>query len=446
MHILLTTHQFLPDFETGTELLALWVARELKTRGHTVCIYTGLPSRGRDSSGSQFDEYEIEGVRVYRFHHSSHPSDGERSRIESDYDNRTAAAYFSDLLESSRPDVVHFFHLGRLGSGLIPVAVRAGLSAFLTATDYWSICPTGQMLLASGARCDGPTRLGGNCIIHFAATRFGGLRGGWISRIPSFAGDLLALATGSGDVLRYPYHNEVRGMSKRLEVNVKRLNMLKGIIVPTRAVERALIKYGVNPVRLKYCTYGIEPFQMPCLGRDLPSTSQLRIGYIGTLGPHKGCHILIEAFRRLPVGTAVLRVYGRESDFPAYAAEVRRLSGADPAVLFCGSFPNSRIGEVFAEIDVLAVPSLWSENAPLVVYAAQAACCPVLGSNVQGIAELVCDGNDGLLFEPGDIGALTDRIRGLASNPEQLRRLRKGCKKPKTIAEHVDDLIAVWSE
>ena len=46
--------------------------------------------------------------------------------IELGYDNRLAATYFERILDSFKPDVVHFFHLNRLGTGLIELAVRAG--------------------------------------------------------------------------------------------------------------------------------------------------------------------------------------------------------------------------------------------------------------------------------------------------------------------------------
>jgi glycosyltransferase involved in cell wall biosynthesis len=85
----------------------------------------------------------------------------------------------------------------------------------------------------------------------------------------------------------------------------------------------------------------------------------LRVAFIGTLGHYKGCHILIEAFRMLPVGSATLKIYGRPEDFPDYSEQLHMLASQHPDISFCGTFPNSSIAQVLADVDVLVVPSLW---------------------------------------------------------------------------------------
>jgi glycosyltransferase involved in cell wall biosynthesis len=50
-------------------------------------------------------------------------------------------------------------------------------------------------------------------------------------------------------------------------------------------------------------------------------------------------------------------------------------------------------------LDVLVVPSIWYENTPLVIYSAQAAGCPVIASNLGGIAEVKHHEDNGLLFK-----------------------------------------------
>ncbi|MBK7766259.1 MAG: glycosyltransferase [Sulfuritalea sp.] len=73
-----------------------------------------------------------------------------------------------------------------------------------------------------------------------------------------------------------------------------------------------------------------------------------------------------------------------------------------------------------AELDVLVVPSLWHENSPLVIYSAQAARCPVIGSDVEGIAEVVRDDVDGLLFQRGNVAALMQTLLRVTGRSELL--------------------------
>lgn len=445
MRFLLTTHQFFPDFESGTEVLTLSVARELRARGHEVAILTGYPNNCALADDQRFDEYDFDGFRVHRFHHAYVPMGGQTSKLEIDYDNRLATGYFRRLLDRFDPDIVHFFHLNRLGTGLIPAATRAGVPAFYTPTDFWSVCATGQLMLRGGVQCPGPTRWGGNCVVHFASARVNGRRRALVARTPTVVGDLLARATRSGYSFPYPLANEVSAMSRRLDVNVTRLNQLSGIIVPTKMMEDVLLRHGVDRTRISRCSYGIEPVKRsPSSAVDKAPPIPLRIGFIGTLAPHKGCHILLEAYRSLPSGTAIVRIFGRESDQPGYVKRLRELARDDPAIRFCGTFPNSEIGAVLAELDFLVVPSVWNENTPLVLSAAQDARCPVVGSNVPGIAEFVRDGLDGLLFDPGSAASLAGLIRQLIISPDRLTKMRANCRQPKTIAAYVDELLAIW--
>ena len=168
MRILLTTHQFFPQFAAGTEVLTCSVACELIKRGHVVHVVTGHPGSANLADEDRFDEYDFEGIHVYRFHHAYTPMGGQASLIEVGYDNHLGANYFERILQSFKPDLVHFFHLNRLGTGLIDRAALAGVRRFMTPTDFWALCPTGQLLLDDGNRCAGPSADAGNCLKHFA--------------------------------------------------------------------------------------------------------------------------------------------------------------------------------------------------------------------------------------------------------------------------------------
>ena len=70
MKILYTTHQFLPDYSAGTEILTYSTAREMSKRGHGVSVFTGYPVKGTVEASHAFDCYEYDGISVDRFFHS----------------------------------------------------------------------------------------------------------------------------------------------------------------------------------------------------------------------------------------------------------------------------------------------------------------------------------------------------------------------------------------
>jgi hypothetical protein len=63
------------------------------------------------------------------------------------------------------------------------------------------------------------------------------------------------------------------------------------------------------------------------------------------------------------------------------------------------------------ETDVLVVPSMWMENAPLAVLQARAAGVPVIASDVPGVREVVNSSQQGVLVPAGDVVALADAMR-----------------------------------
>jgi glycosyltransferase involved in cell wall biosynthesis len=445
MKILLTVHQFFPEYASGTEVLTYSVARELITRGHEVHVLTAHPTDKDLLDEERFDEYEYEGIHIYRFHHAYTPMAGQTSMLELSYDNRLAAKYFGQVLERFKPDVVHFFHLNRLGTGLIEHAVRTGIPAFMTPTDFWAICPTGQLVLYDGSLCRGPSAYAGNCVKHLAQRTQKGLIGKAAKWLPTVGADLLVRLTQAGVLPSYPHRAEVKVISSRLGINIARLNQLNGIFSPSRFMTELLVRYGVSPHRIIQSAFGIDVIESDTNVPRLPPRQPFRVGYIGTLAQYKGCHVLIDAFKVLPPGRAVLKIYGNMEDFPEYSSELKRLAGNHRAIEFCGVFPNSKIAEVLAELDVLVVPSLWYENTPLVLYSAQAARCPVVASDFPAISEVIRDEVNGLLFEAGNVAALVKQLSRLIDEPDLAARLSANSQQPKSTATYVDELLSIWN-
>ncbi|WP_426234020.1 glycosyltransferase [Pseudomonas sp. TWP3-2] len=444
MKVLLTVHQFFPEFSAGTEVLTLSVARALKSRGHDVRIFTGYPTSETLADENRFDQYRYDSILVDRFRHSYVAMGGQTSKIEIGYDNHLAADFFEQLLEEFKPDVVHFFHLNRLGTGLIEKAVNAGVPAYYTPTDFWSICPSGQLLRCGGRACAGPSADAGNCVVHFAASQLPVRIGALVTAVPDGISDLLVRVLGSARMPSRSLLGEVRALNGRLERNVRRLNLLQGIIAPNQMIEALLVRNGVQSDIVVRSSYGINLEPKIVLRDRTLDERPLVLGFIGTLASHKGCHVLLEALQCFSTRVIQLEIYGKETDFPDYVARLRRLASGNASVKFCGTFANEEIFDVLGRLDALVVPSVWNENTPLVVYSAQAAGCPVVASDVPGIAEAVTHDVDGLLFEPGSVKGLEGALRRLLAEPGLLASLASNSTPPKSVSVYVDELLQIW--
>jgi len=100
---------------------------------------------------------------------------------------------------------------------------------------------------------------------------------------------------------------------------------------------------------------------------------------------------------------------------------VREL-GLENRVRFLGSKDREEIPEILAITDIFVLPSL-SEGLPTAVIEAMAAGCPVVATAVGGTAEVVADGETGLLVPPRDPDALAEGMKILLQSRATRRKM-----------------------
>jgi len=446
MKILLTTHQFLPEFTSGTEVLSFEVARELIRLGHQVRILTGWPPSESVDPPGLHDEYTYEGIRVYRIYPPAFSTTTVVERTRQEFDNPAAAAAFTTLTASWKPDVVHFFHLQRLSASIPFRCAQQGIACLFTATDFWSICPLHQLHLPGGETCDGPERDSANCVLHLATQ---GRRG---PLAPLYRWVPTGLVSA---MLRIAPHDEHRAsqnvgaarvLQQRPETMRRMLNVIDRIIAPTSFMAQRLKEFGAAEKSIVELGYGIDTksYSNP---RPLMTSEKVRIGFIGTLHEHKGAHVLIDAIKLLDASVQCsVCIYGDETFYPDYVAQIRASAQGDARITFRGTFRRTELPRVVNELDILVVPSTWTENTPLVILAAQAAGRPVIGSDVAGIAEVITDGVNGRLFEAGSAKALAALLEDVLTHPELVSTMGQHAIPAKDVSRYVADLLDIYEE
>ncbi|KLD63199.1 glycosyltransferase family 4 protein [Dyella japonica] len=150
------------------------------------------------------------------------------------------------------------------------------------------------------------------------------------------------------------------------------------------------------------------------------SDEPLRIGYIGRLDPSKGIELLLQAFDKADAGNAELWIAG--SGQPDHE-QFLRSQKVSKRVRFLGRVPQSAF---YPNVDITVVPSLWEEPLGMVVAESMAFGKPVLGARRGGIAEMIVDGENGLLFDSESVGELVRAIETVAH--DSALRLSMGVK------------------
>jgi glycosyltransferase involved in cell wall biosynthesis len=161
----------------------------------------------------------------------------------------------------------------------------------------------------------------------------------------------------------------------------------------------------------------------------------VNIACMGRLGERKGTYDLLKAFERLLEKTSDVRlVLGGDGDVDI----VRKIvgdKGMGENVAVLGWVSGAQKDKVFNDADVYVLPS-YNEGLPGSVLEAMAAGCPVVSTYVGGIPEVVGNGVNGYLIQPGDIDALYEKIYALAS--ERKTREGMGARSREIVEEKFD--------
>jgi GT2 family glycosyltransferase len=217
------------------------------------------------------------------------------------------------------------------------------------------------------------------------------------------------------------------------------------VLAPSRFLRDRLAALGFE--HIVHLRYGLPP--SPAIPVRPDPDGRVRFGFLGAAIPSKGVHVLAAAFRGLKDPRAALRIHG---GFPpyhgdtGYEARVRTVLGPAAPETLRGPYAHAALPEVLAGVDVVVVPSLWEENAPLVVLEAFRARRPLVVSDHGGLAELVRDGVDGLRVPPGDAGALAATLRRLLDDPSLREGLGRNPPHVPDMDEHAAALEAVYAE
>ncbi len=131
--------------------------------------------------------------------------------------------------------------------------------------------------------------------------------------------------------------------------------------------------------------------------------------------------------------------FGLDAGFKQELETLARRLGQSNRVALVGF--QEEMGDLYAAADVVLQPSLNPEGFGLVTAEALAAGRPVIASDTGGTAELIRDGENGLLVRPGDIAALAEALTRLATDAELRARLSAGTAVSAAPPEHATERL-----
>jgi glycosyltransferase involved in cell wall biosynthesis len=157
---------------------------------------------------------------------------------------------------------------------------------------------------------------------------------------------------------------------------------------------------------------------------------EFTLGYAGHLYPWKGVDLVVEAVAALEATRAVI-VGGHEEE--PDLARVKALAaerGCASRITFTGLIPPADVAARLRDTDVLILPNPASAistsfTSPLKLFEYMASGRPIVASGLPSLREVLRDGENALLVEPGNAPALTAGIRRIKDDPALGERLAR---------------------
>lgn len=390
LKILLVAHGLPPESVGGVEQHVEGLARSLVGMGHDVTLYART---SRDGPQGTIHEESAWGCRVFRvvYRHEGLGS------LQDLYSVELLDAAFARFLSEHGPfDVAHVHHLTGVSTGILDHLQGAGIPSALTLHDYWLMCPRGQMWHRLEEVCERvePERCAACLEPTFPL----------LGEHPTES--VLALHRSA----------------------LKTLAQADLLITPSARTLPFWKRLGVSTGRFRVVANGVDVTALKAVPPP-PAAGPLRIGYLGTLIPSKGLHVLVSAFlgvrSRLPAGSR-LDIHGNAVPYHGDDTYLERVLGGlpeDTPIHYHGPYATAGLARLLTGLDVVVVPALWEEAFGLTAREALAAGRPVICSRIGGLRDAFEDGIQGLLVPPGDVDALGEALLHLASDRTRLLQM-----------------------
>jgi glycosyltransferase involved in cell wall biosynthesis len=372
MKFIQVIHQFLPDYVGGIELFVKNVSTSLVNAGHDVLIFSG---DGDVVSDIHRKEEIIDDLKLVKVLNKIGTSPKGRNFLRT-FKNPLVLKEFDKVIKTFRPDLIHVHHTVYLSGDIITSAKKKGIPVIATMHDFWFLCHKLHLIDWRGNQCEGPHG-GLKCAMCFGMDRQNSvfLKNPLVYVIPL--------------IYRTLYQRRL-------------LELTDLLLVPSKLAIEILGRHLHSGAKIMHLPYFI-PYHPSALDQNRP-TPRIRFGYMGSIKPHKGLHILIDAFNELVDENVSLEIHGPITTDDTYGAELMKRR-RHRNVSFKGPYNNRNIG---------------------------------------GLVELIEDGKNGFLFEHGNPASLLTVIRSILAHPTSLSNLNSEVSKEQKMEYGFEKLTEVY--
>jgi glycosyltransferase involved in cell wall biosynthesis len=223
----------------------------------------------------------------------------------------------------------------------------------------------------------------------------------------------------------------------------ERLNQIAAdkIFVVSEVERRNLVRAEVDAGKIVVNPNGVDTdLFRPGRGGDrvrqsLGVEAKIVAGFIGTFGPWHGAPILAEAVTKTRKELGCHFLFIGDGNQRILTEAIIERGGASAKTTFTGRIPHVEAPDYLDACDILLSPHVESVDgseffgSPTKLFEYMAVARPIVASRLGQIADIITDGENGLLVEPGDPAALARAIERLAADESLRARLGAGARR-----------------
>jgi glycosyltransferase involved in cell wall biosynthesis len=360
---------------SGTEVYLFDAMELMRTNGHAVALFSMADPRGEAT------DYDRHFLPHLDFKDTGQGMLGSAKLAAHAIYSCAARVQVRKVIAAFRPEIAHVRNIYHHLSPSILWELKAqGVPVIYHINDFKLLCPSYNMV-SHGQACE---RCHNARFWHV-------LTEGCYAGSP---GSKLVLASEAY------FHNWLRTYEK----------CVTRFLAPSRFVKDKLVENGWPAAKIDVLPHfqrlPEQPPEPP--GADAP------ILYFGRLSPEKGLSDLLQAMQRLP--SIRLRIAGEGPQRPELEKMAESLGLAN--VEFTGQLAGSKLSEAIAAARFTVLPSRAYETFGKSILESFAFGRAVVASDLGSRRELIDEHKTGLLFPPGNVEKLTERISILHERPD----------------------------
>lgn len=204
----------------------------------------------------------------------------------------------------------------------------------------------------------------------------------------------------------------------KLERKDQEIALADHIFVPSTMTRQSLLDAGIASEQISVISYGapVDYFRpQPRLDK------KFRALFVGRVGPRKGVHYLLQAWKNLKLSDAELKLVGINEFPPGW------LESYQDYIDYLPSVPHASLNQHYCNASVLVFPSL-VEGFGLVMLEAMACGIPVITTPNAAGPDIITDGVEGFIIPIRDADAIQAKLEWCHQHPEELSEMGQAAR------------------